>query len=81
MFQNIELLNSSDGLVVKVFASKVVDSNLILSWVKSMALILVFPASLHDDQHQRDNVENKPASSLVLPLGKAFSGIPPILVS
>ena len=38
---------------------------------------LVFTASLLDAQHLRDSVENKPASLLVVPLGKALSGIPP----
>ena len=38
---------------------------------------LVFTASLLDAQHQRDSVKNKPASLLVVPLGKAFNGIPP----
>ena len=36
----------------------------------------MFPASLLDAQHLRDSVESKPASLLVVPLGKAFSGIP-----
>ena len=41
-----------------------------------MTLKLVFTASLLDVQHERDSVKNKPASLLV-PLGKALSGIPP----
>ena len=41
-----------------------------------MALKLVFTASLLDAQQYRDSVENKPASLLVVPLGKALSGIP-----
>ena len=41
-----------------------------------MALKLVFTASLRDAQQYRDSVENKPASLLVVPLGKALSGIP-----
>ena len=40
-------------------------------------LKLVFTASLFDVQHLRDSVENKPASLLVVPLGKALNGIPP----
>ena len=56
-------------------ASTVVDSGLIASRVKPMTLKLVFIASLLDAQHQRDSVKNKPASLLVVPLGKAFSGI------
>ena len=42
-----------------------------------MTLKLVFTASLLDAQHYRDSVENKPASLLVVPLGKALSWIPP----
>ena len=38
---------------------------------------LVFMASLLDAQHLRDSVENKPANLLVVPLGRALSGIPP----
>ena len=48
---------------------------LIPSLVKPMILKLIFTASLLDVQHQRDSVENKPASLLVAPLGKALSGI------
>ena len=40
-------------------------------------LKLVFTASLLDVQHLRDSVKNKPASLLVVPLGKALNGIPP----
>ena len=52
--------------------SGAVDSGLILSLVKPMTVKLVFTTSLLDAQH---SVGNKPASLLV-PLGKAFSGIP-----
>ena len=41
-----------------------------------MTLKLVFTASLLDAQHSRKSVENKPASLLVVPLGKALGGIP-----
>ena len=54
-----------------------VDSGLIPSRVKPMTLKLVLTASLLDAQHERDSVENKPASSLVVPLEKALSGISP----
>ena len=66
-----------DGQVVKASASRAVDLGLILSRVKPMTLKLVFTASLLDVQHLRDSVENKPASLVVVPLGKALSGIPP----
>ena len=65
--------------VVRASFSGAVDLGLILSRFKLMTLKLVFTASLLDAQHQRDSVENKPASSLVVPLGKALSGIPPSL--
>ena len=42
-----------------------------------MTLKLVFTASLLDVQHLRDSVKNKPASLLVVPLGKALNGVPP----
>ena len=58
-------------------ASGAVDTGLIPCRVKPMAVKLVFTASLLDAQQQRDSGENKPASSLVVPLGKALSGIFP----
>ena len=67
----------SAGRVVRASASGAVDLGLILSQVKPITLKLVFTASLLDAQHQRDGVEIKPASLLVVPLGKALSGIPP----
>ena len=38
-----------------------------------MTLKLVFTASPLDAQHKRVSVENKPASLLVVPLGKALA--------
>ena len=58
-------------------ASGDIDSGLIPSWVKPMTLKLVFAAFLLDAQHLRDSVENKPASLLVAPLGKALVGVVP----
>ena len=63
--------------MVRAFASGAVDSSLIPSRVKPMTLKLVLAASLLDAQRYRDSVENKPASLLVVPLGKALNGIPP----
>ena len=63
--------------MVRAFASGAVDLGSIPSRVKPMILKVVFTASLLDAQHQRDSVENKLASLLVLPLGKALSRIPP----
>jgi len=37
---------------------------------------LVFTVSLLDVQHERDRVENKAASSLVVSLGKALDRMP-----
>ena len=54
-----------------------VDLGLIPSRVTPIILKLLFAASLLDVQHLRDSVENKPASLLVVPLGKTLSGIPP----
>ena len=49
----------------KASASESVKSDLILILVKQMTLKLIFSASLLDAQHQRDSVQNKPASLLV----------------
>ena len=38
---------------------------------------MVFTASLLDAQQNRDSVENKPESLLVVSLGKALNGMPP----
>ena len=40
---------------------------------------MVFTASLLGAQHNRDSVENKPASLLVVSLGKTLKGMPPFL--
>ena len=63
--------------MVRVSASRAVESGLVPSRVKPMTLKVLFTASLLDALHQRDSVENKPASLLVVPLGKVLSGIPP----
>ena len=42
-----------------------------------MTLNLVLTVSQPDVQRSRDSVKNKPASVLVVPLGKALSGISP----
>ena len=61
--------------MVRASASAAVFSSLIPSRVKPMTLKLVFSAYLLDAHHYRDSVENKPANSLYVPLGKALSGI------
>ena len=60
---------------LEVSASEAVSLDLIPSRVQPMALKMVFTAFLFDAQHKRYNVENKQASLLVVPLGKALSGI------
>ena len=67
-------------MVVRASASQSVDLGFI-SLVESYqrTLKMVFTASLLDAQHIRDSVENKPASLLVVSLGKALNGMPPSL--
>ena len=57
--------------MVRASASETVDLGLIPGRVKPMTLKLAFTVSL------LDSVENKPASSLVVPLEKALSRISP----
>ena len=45
-----------------------------------MTLKLVFTASLRDTRYLRDSLKNKPASILVVSLGKALCGIPHLCV-
>ena len=40
---------------------------------------MVFKSFLLGTEHKRDGVENKPASLLVVSLGKALNGMPPSL--
>ena len=63
--------------MIRASASGDVDLGLIPGRVKPMAIKLVFTAFLLDAQHYTDSVENKPASLLVVPLGKALGRIPP----
>ena len=51
MISIIKQDDSSDGRVVRAFASGAVDLSLIPSRVKPITLILVFSASLLDAQH------------------------------
>ena len=67
--------NSSDGRVVRAFASGAADSGLISSRVKPLTFKLLSTAFLLDAQRERDTVKNKPANLLVVPLGKTLSGI------
>ena len=61
--------------MVRASAYRAINSGLIPSRVKPMTLKLVLTASLLDAQHYRDSMENKPASLLVVRLGKTLSGI------
>ena len=63
--------------MLRASAFAVLDSGLISGLVKPMTFKLVFTAFLLDAQHQRDSVKSKPASLLVVPLGKVLCGIPP----
>ena len=61
----------------KAFTSKSVDLGFDSMLGQTNDLKLVFTASLLDVQHLSDSAENKPASLLVVSLGKAINGIPP----
>ena len=61
----------------RTYASGSVDWGFDFESIKPMTLKLVFIASLLEVQVLRDNVENKPASLLVGPLGKALNKISP----
>ena len=63
--------------MVRASASQSVDLGFI-SLVESYQK-MVFTASLLGAQHIRDSVKNKPASLLVVSLGKALNGMPPSL--
>ena len=66
--------------VVKASASQSVDLGFISpSSVIPKTLKMVFTASLLGAQHKRNSAENKPASLLVVSLGKALNGMPPSL--
>ena len=67
--------------MLRTTASGAVDSGLISSQVKLMTSKLVFTASFLDAQHQRDSVENKPASLHAVPLVKALNGVPHLRVA
>ena len=72
---------SSDGPGVKESATEAADSGFIPSWVKAIALklVFVFITSLLDAQFLKGQscVKNKLASLFVVPLGNAVSGILP----
>ena len=79
-FPHTIIKNRRDGVVVRMSASQSVDLGFI-SQVESYqkTLKMVFTASLLGAQQNRDSVENKPASLLVVSLGKTLNGMPPSL--
>ena len=71
------LLDRRDGVVVRASASQSVDQGfipLVESYQKTLKMAST--ASLLGVRHLRKVVENKPASSLVVSLGKALNGTP-----
>ena len=75
--QTSSKINWRDSIVVRASASQSVDLGFI-SQVESYqkTLKMVFIASLLGAQQNRDSVENKPASLLVVSMGKTLNGIP-----
>ena len=72
-----KIFYSSDGRVVKAFASGAVDLGLIPSRVITMTLKLLFTASLLDAQHLRDDsVKNKPQAYLLRCWEGHLAGLP-----
>ena len=67
-------------MVVRASASQSVDLEFIpLVEPYQKALKMVFTASLLGAQHLVEVVENKPASMIVVSLGKTLNGTPPSL--
>ena len=75
--------NRRDGVVVRASASQPADLgfvSLVESYQKTLKNgIHSFPAWLSAPKGWRPSVENKPASLLVVSLGKALNGMPPSL--
>ena len=74
--------NRRDGVVVRASALQSVDLGFnppVQSYQKTSKRLLKMesPASLLGARHLKEVVENKPASSLVVSLGKALNGMPP----
>ena len=69
--------NRCDGVVVRASALQSVDLEfipLVESYQKTLKILSI--ASLLGDRHLWEVVENKPASSLVVSLGKELNGTP-----
>ena len=74
-------LHRRDGVVVRVSASQSADLGfipLVESYQKTLKMVSI--ASLLGAQHLWEVVENKPASSLVVSLGKALNRTPHLYV-
>ena len=74
-------VNRGDGVVVRPSASQSVDLGfipLVESYRKTLKMVST--ASLLGARHLWKVVENKPASSLVVSLGKALNGTPHLYV-
>ena len=68
-------------MVVRASASQSVDlgfNSLVESFQKTLKMVST--ASLLGAQHLGEVVENRPASSLVVSLGKALNGTPPTFI-
>ena len=79
--KRLYVLNRRDGVVVRAFASKLVDLGfipLVESYQKTLKMVSA--TSLLGARHLGEIVENKPASSLVVSLGKALNGKPHLYV-
>ena len=75
-----EYKQQCDGVVVRASASQLIDlrfNPLVESYQKTLKM--VHTASLLGVWHLLEVVENKPASLLVVSLGKALNVMPPIL--
>ena len=75
--QTSKTINQHDGVVVRASVSQSVDLGfipLVKSYQKTLKI--VFTAFLFGVRHLGDVVESKPASSLVVSLGKALYGTP-----
>ena len=75
-----DVTDRRDGVVVRASALQSVDLGFVFQLGHAKRLQkMVFTASLLGAQHNRDSVENKPASLLVVSLGKTLKGMPPSL--
>ena len=75
-----DVTDRRDGVMVRASALQSVDLGFVFQLGHAKRLQkMVFTAFLLGAQHNRDSVENKPASLLVVSLGKTLNGMPPSL--